>query len=95
MHSTPYVGTKCERFHYAHSTYSLPSILYWADKTIQSAEGVQQGDPLEPLFFCLTIHSLCSQLVSELNLFYLDDGTRGGSVEDLRHDLGSSGTKGG
>ena len=40
-----------------------------------------------PLLFCLTIHSLCSQLVSELNLFYLDDGTLGGSVEDLRHDL--------
>ena len=30
-------------FHYAHSAYSLPSILYWADKTILSAEGVQQG----------------------------------------------------
>ena len=74
-------------FHYAHSAYSLPSILYWADKTIQSAEGVQQGDPLGPLLFCLTIHSMCSQLVSELNLFYLDDGTLGGSVEDLRHDL--------
>lgn len=46
-----------------------------------------KGDPLGPLLFCLTIHSMCSQLVSELNLFYLDDGTLGGSVEDLRHDL--------
>ena len=48
---------------------------------------MQQGDPLGPLLFCLTIHQLCSQLQSELNLFYLDDGTLGGSEEVLRHDL--------
>ena len=70
-----------------HSAYSLPSSLFWGDKVIQSSEGVQQGDPLGPLLFCLTIHQLCSQLKSELNLFYLDDGTLGGSEEVLRHDL--------
>ena len=72
---------------FVHSAYSSPSILFWADRTLQSAEGVQQGDPLGPLLFCLTIHELSSQLQSELCLFYLDDGTLGGSVEDLKHDL--------
>ena len=54
---------------------------------IQSAEGVQQGDPLGPLLFCLSIHQLCSDMKSELCLFYLDDGTLGGCKEDVLHDL--------
>ena len=74
-------------FSFVHSAYSSPSTLFWADNTLQSAEGVQQGDPLGPLLFCLTIHELGSQLESELCLFYLDDGTLGGSVESLKHDL--------
>lgn len=60
---------------FVHSSYSSPSILFWVDRTLQSAEGVQQGDPLGPLLFCLAIHELISQLQSELCLFYLDDGT--------------------
>ena len=74
-------------FPFVHSAYSSTSTLFWADNTLQSAEGVQQGDPLGPLLFCLTIHELGSQLESELCLFYLDDGTLGGSVENLKHDL--------
>ncbi len=72
---------------FVHSAYTLPSSLFWGDETIQSAEGVQQGDPLGPLPFCLGIHRMCTQLESELFLFYLDDGTLGGSVDDLKHNL--------
>ena len=36
-----------------------------------------------PLLFCLTL----PQLRSELCLFYLDDGTLGGSEDDILHDL--------
>ena len=43
---------------FVHSVYSSPSSLFWGDKTIQSAEGVQQGDPLGPLLFCLGIHRM-------------------------------------
>ena len=72
---------------FVHSAYSSPSSLFWGDKTLQSSEGVQQGDPLGPLLFCLSIHQLCSQLKSELCLFYLDDVTLGGCKEDILHDL--------
>ena len=72
---------------FVHSAYSSPSTLFWGDKTLQSSEGVQQGDPLGPLLFCLSIHQLCSQLKSELCLFYLDDVTLGGCKGDILHDL--------
>ena len=76
-----------ELFPFVHSAYSSSSSLFWGDKIIQSAEGVQQGDPLGPLLFCLGIHQMCTQLEAEISLFYLDDGTLGGKVDDLMHDL--------
>ena len=76
-----------ELYTFVFSAYSSPTSLYCGDKTIQSAEGVQQGDPLGPLLFCLCIHRMCSRLESELSLFYLDDGTLGGNVDNLTHDL--------
>ena len=72
---------------FVHLSYSSSSSLFWSDKIIQSAEGVQQGDPLGPLLFCLTIHPLVSQLKSELCVWYLDDGTIGGAAEDVKRDL--------
>ena len=74
-------------FCFVHSAYSSPSTLFWEDKTIHSAEGVQQGDPLGTFLFCLTIQQLKPQLTSEFQMFYLDDGTLGRSMDDLRHDL--------
>ena len=76
-----------ELFPFVHSAYSSPSSLFWGDKILQSSEGVQQGDPLGPLLFCLSIHRLCSQLKSELWLCYLDDVTLGGNVDDALDDL--------
>ena len=72
---------------FVHSAYSEPSILFWGEQTLMSREGVQQGDPLGPLLFCLTIHELISQLESDLRMFYLDDGTLGGSPEVVLRDL--------
>ena len=72
---------------FVHSLYSAPSLLRWGDKSIFSAEGVQQGDPLGPLLFCLTLHRHCLQLRSELCIMYLDDVTLGGSCSDILHDL--------
>ena len=36
---------------FVHSSYSSSASLFWNDRIIQSAEGVQQGDPLGPLLF--------------------------------------------
>ena len=72
---------------FVHSVYSAPSTLFWEDECLLSCEGVQQEDPLGPLLFFLTLHQLSLQLRSELCLFYLDDGTLGGSEDDIVHDL--------
>ena len=61
-------------FTFIHSVYSFPSLLFWVDKIIQSSEGVQQGDPLGSLLFCLCIG-------------YIDDLTVGGTLEDVQHDV--------
>ena len=76
-----------ELYPLVHSAYSSPSSLFWGDKVILSAEGVQQGDPLGPLLFCLTLHDLISELNSELVLGYLDDVTFGGSLADVSRDV--------
>ena len=76
-----------ELFHFVYSAYSTPSSLFCGEYIIQSEEGVQQGDPLGPLLFCLTIHPIISRLQSEFKVFYLDDGTLGGPVEAILQDL--------
>ena len=70
-----------------HSAYSSPSCLFFGESTLQSAEGVQQGDPLGPLQFCLTIHDMLQQVNCEFGVFYLDDGTLGGSLEEVLRDV--------
>ena len=42
--------------------YSRPSTYTWRDEhgtvhSIPQAEGVEQGDPLSPLLFCLAVHA--------------------------------------
>ena len=76
-----------ELFPYLFSCYSAPSSLYFNDTVIHSSEGVQQGDPLGPLLFCLVIQPLILQLKSEFRLLYLDDGTIGGSEPEVLEDL--------
>lgn len=46
----------------AYSAYSQPSLLFFGNSILESAEGVQQGDPLGPLFFSLAIHDMVSDL---------------------------------
>ena len=47
---------------FVYSAYSSSSTLFWEHSTLQSAKGVQQGDSLGPLLFCLTIQSIGLQL---------------------------------
>ena len=72
-----------EVYPFVHSVYSSPSSLFWADQSLLSAEGVQQGDPLGPLLFCLALHGYGVQLSSELCVLYLDDISLGGTTEEI------------
>ena len=69
-----------------HPIANLPS-FFFGNYIIHSCKGVQQGDPLGPLLFCLAIQDLITTLKSEFNVFYLDDGTLDGSLEDIKSDL--------
>jgi hypothetical protein len=68
-----------ELFSFANFCYSSPSHLFMrgADRSIPSAQGAQQGDPLGPLFSCLVFHEVVkriSLLDVKLNMWYMDDG---------------------
>ncbi|XP_026396185.1 uncharacterized protein LOC113290808 [Papaver somniferum] len=58
--------------------YLRPDKLYYAQYILSSALGVQQGDPLGPLLFALTLHPLVNTIASrcklDLHARYLDDG---------------------
>jgi hypothetical protein len=72
---------------YVHSAYSIPSVLSFYNTELASAEGVQQGNFIGPLLFCLAIHSLVTKLRSEFTIFYLDASTIGGDLCNISRDL--------
>ena len=65
--------------------YSGHPNLLMGKYSLHSCCGVQQGDPLGPLGFALTLHPIIEAEVPnlDLNAWYLDDGTLIGSPEDL------------
>ncbi|GAV09476.1 hypothetical protein RvY_19015 [Ramazzottius varieornatus] len=74
-------------FPFAQQFYRYPSKLLFGQQSLESARGVQQGDPLGPLLFCVLIQKLTKSLTSPLNVWYLDDGTIGGKIETVLSDL--------
>ena len=76
-----------ELYPFVYCCYSTSSHLFFDKHILFSQEGVQQGDPLGPLLFCLAIHPLIKKLKSELRIFYLDDGLIGGSTSDVLEDI--------
>ena len=72
---------------YVDSAYGEATNLYFGDYIIESAEGVQRGDPLGPLLFCLSIHPLLLSIQSELVSGYLDDIGIGGDVDSVTSDI--------
>ncbi|KAJ2948225.1 hypothetical protein O0L34_g10035 [Tuta absoluta] len=69
-----------------HQCYAEKSHLSYCSQ-IPSQVGAQQGDPLGPLIFSLAIHKVVTSLKSSLNVWYLDDGTIGGTTESVAEDV--------
>jgi hypothetical protein len=60
---------------YLYQCYRNPSTLFFGDHLISSSVGVQQGYPCGPMIFSLAIQPIILSLDSQLNIWYLDDGT--------------------
>jgi hypothetical protein len=67
--------------------YSSTSSLFFGNEQISSEVGAQQGDPCGPMAFSLCIHPIIEMLLSEFNVWYLDDGTLGGDPEIVLNDF--------
>jgi hypothetical protein len=60
-------------FPYISLSYQLQSNLYFGTKSIKSVCGIQQGDPLGPALFALTIHPIVKKVQTEFNCCFIDD----------------------
>ena len=67
--------------------YSKPSSVIASGHSITSSTDVQQGDPIGPLLFALAVDQIASGAESELNVWYLDDSTIGGSPKSVLSDV--------
>ena len=80
-----------EIYPFVYQCYSKETGLFFGFNSengciINSEEGIQQGDPLGPFLFSLTINHLIRSCKSELNLWYLDDGTIASDTETVLAD---------
>ena len=69
-----------------------PPPLFFDGKVFKSCTGVQQGDPLGPLFFASTLQPLIDRIKYEvpeleMNSWYLDDGFLAGDVQSIHKAL--------
>jgi hypothetical protein len=60
---------------YLYQCYRNPSTLFFGNHLISSSVGAQQGDPCGPMIFSVAIQPIILSLDSQLNIWYLDDGT--------------------
>lgn len=76
-----------ELYRFVYASYAVEPILDYGAGTVRSREGPQQGDPLGPLEFCVTIQPLLKRLQSELRIGFLDDLTLGGYSDVVASDV--------
>lgn len=67
--------------------YAYDSYLAQTKNVINSSSGIQQGDPLGPALFCMSIAEMVKSLKSPLNVWYMDDGALAGSIQDVLSDI--------
>ena len=73
---------------FTNSCYSQHSQLFYDQFVVSSESGIQQGDPLGPLFFSLTLWPIKEKIQEtspelQQHSWYLDDGVLVGSEDDL------------
>ena len=61
--------------------YSQSTPLFFGPHELESATGVQQGDPAGPAIFAITLDEVTRDIGTPLNSWYLDDGLLGGPVD--------------
>lgn len=76
-----------EIYRFCHLAYDCSTHLKFSSHVIPSQEGAQQGDPLGPLLFCLSVHPLLLECKSQLKLAYIDDITLGGPANIVSEDV--------
>ena len=76
-----------EIYKFCHLAYAGGSILRFDTYSINSEQGAQQGDPLGPLLFCLSLHPILQSTSVDLTIGYLDDVTLGGEINLVVHDV--------
>ena len=67
--------------------YSFPTRLFLGEEGFASEAGIQQGDPIGPALFALSVDEAARGVQSEFNVWYLDDATVGDSPERVHNDL--------
>ena len=70
-------------YSYVNAAYGSQSVLRFGQYRIASAAGVQQGDPLGPLLFALSIRLLSHESIAPFSIWYLDDATIGGNGTEV------------
>ena len=63
------------------------SDLFFGNHVIKSEESIQQGDPLGPLLFCLSLLGPLQLLHSPFQIAFLDDVTIGGALPIVLQDI--------
>ena len=74
-------------YNYTYSAYSESSHLFFGEKVIQSQKGCQKGDPEGPALIFDTIPDIVNQMVSQFNVWYLDDGNLSDDYRTVLEDL--------
>ena len=72
---------------YVESAYGSSTSLSFGEYGIESAEGIQQGNPVGPLLSYLKIQPLLIDISSELVSGYLDDIGIGGETQKVIYDV--------
>ena len=72
---------------FCYLTYANHTSLLFGEDLISSEDGVQQGNPLGPLLFCLYIYHILTAFQSPFIACLEDDVTLGGDVDTVERDV--------